>query len=769
MVRDNSPSHYVRSRTIVALGLVMAVAVTLLSSALILWRHAEVIAKARDDLANVSTLLATQSNQAFQGINVVQDQLIDQLRGGGAATQETLASIAGDRPFHEELKRNTRSIDLLDAIGIVDERGKLLNFSRAWPVPAIDVSDREYFHVLMNASARSYWSRPTKSRGNGAWAIYRAQRFDRPDGAPLGLVLGTISVARLERHYASIKLPTRSSIALYRHDGVMLVRHPADDQDGQIASDSIARFARSLTSGAVHHVFDERGAGGEELITSVSRLPDYPLLVAASSPREAVLAGWRREAAAVGLLAAILNVTIGVAGLLGLRQLRAADRAFRAEQHAARHDVLTGLPNRSYFKQRLESMLCAEGREPSSFALLLIDLDHFKEVNDTFGHPAGDQLLRVVADRLRLALGPNDFLARLGGDEFAVIHPGDGGATEASALGANVLQALSSPVRLDEVEVRISCCVGLALSSADACQPDRLLAHADLALFRAKEGGRASVRAYTDEIGVERKERLSLLHDLREAVDGAKLRVFFQPIVNLGQRRIVAFEALLRWRDPARGFVSPATFIPLAEESGLIGRIGPWVLNAACKEAASWPEGVKVAVNLSPVQFRTQDVYAQTCDALAATGLAPARLMLEITESVQLEQTQAGQTLRDLRELGVGVSLDDFGTGYASLSYLRSFPFDLIKIDQSFVREMHRSLECEVIVQTVLAMGQRLGIDVTAEGVETMEQLERLRQQGCTKVQGYLLGVPMPAEAVPGFLANWRYPSSDGPKIALVS
>ena len=749
-----------RSKLIIALGALMAASVTLAAVALLAWRHEEVLANAQDGLRNVSTLLASQSEQIFQGIDVVQNRLIERLEIEQVRSPDDLRRIGSTRETHDRLVGLTQSLGMLDAMAIIDNHGRLLSSSRGWPAPEVTVTDRDYFRALSTPGAPAvYWSAPVRSRGNGARTIYYARRLSASDGSLIGLVLGMILVERLEQNFAAIAMPGRSAIDLVRDDGVTLVR-----RSPRLASKEEARRLEPSTILSPDDDEEQR-----EVITAATPVAGYPLSVIASVSRDAALAGWRREAGVIGALALLLNLTIAAAGLLGVRQLRASDKAFVAEQAAARHDVLTGLPNRTYFRERLDLLLASRRETQQEFALLLIDLDHFREINDALGHAAGDQTLRAVAGRLQNAIGPADFLARLGGDEFAIIHPDQGNGLEVPALAENVLDRLSRQIRLIDGEIRISCSIGTAIAGRDADSAAELLAHADLALSRAKEAGRTAIRAYTDDIGTERKQRLSLLSDLRRAVEEQRLSVFFQPIISLQTRKVVGFEALLRWKDERRGFVPPSEFIPLAEESGMIGRLGNWVLEEACRHAATWPEGVKVSVNLSPVQLRTQDVFAQTYAALHAADLPPRRLILEITESVQLEQTHAGMTLRNLRDLGIGVALDDFGTGYASLSYLRSFPFDLIKIDQSFVRDMHRSVESEVIVQTVLALGGRLGMSVTAEGVETLAQLETLQRQGCSKAQGYLFAAPMPADEVLRFLAAWRFPGDEGaPPITLV-
>lgn len=416
--------------------------------------------------------------------------------------------------------------------------------------------------------------------------------------------------------------------------------------------------------------------------------------------------------------------------------------------HMAHHDALTDLPNRVLFRDELDTTLLAAGESQAAYVLCL-DLDRFKDVNDTLGHPVGDKLLKAVADRLRNTIGPYDTVARLGGDEFAIIQR-HAGPAENGHLAQRLVTEIGTPFDIDGHHVIIGTSIGIASAPEDGRDPDILLKAADMALYRAKMQGRGNFQYFEKEMDARMQERRALELDLRKALCNDELEVYYQPLINLKEDRISGFEALLRWHHPQRGMVSPAVFIPLAEEIGMIGRIGAWVLKQACDDASSWPDNTRVAVNLSPAQFKNQGLILDVTSALAASGLPARRLELEITESVMLQDTDAVlSTLHELRALGVRISMDDFGTGYSSLSYLRKFPFDKIKIDQSFVRDLSERKDSLAIIKAVATMSASLGMDTVAEGVETSSQLDTLRLEGCTEVQGYLFSRPRPVADIP--------------------
>jgi diguanylate cyclase (GGDEF)-like protein/PAS domain S-box-containing protein len=422
--------------------------------------------------------------------------------------------------------------------------------------------------------------------------------------------------------------------------------------------------------------------------------------------------------------------------------------------YLAHHDPLTSLPNRTKFREDLEQTLRRVNRD-GRLAVLCLDLDHFKEINDSLGHPIGDDLLKDVAIRLRTSVREGDTVARLGGDEFAIVQAGtDLQASESSSLAERLVEIVGAPYAIHGHQLNIGVSIGIAFAPNDGEDPDQLLKNADMALYRAKEDGRATYRFFEPGMDARAQARRLLEIDLRAALTRDEFEVHYQPIHDLNTDRITAFEALIRWKHPRRGMISPIDFIPLAEETGLITQLGDWILRKACMDAAAWSREVRVAVNLSPVQFKNSNLVQSVISALAASGLAPERLELEITESVLLQDSEATlAALHKLRSFGVKISMDDFGTGYSSLSYLRSFPFDKIKIDRSFVHELATREDSMAIVRAVTGLGKSLGISIVAEGVETNEQLGLLRTEGCTEVQGFLFSRPRPAQDVEAMLS----------------
>jgi diguanylate cyclase (GGDEF)-like protein/PAS domain S-box-containing protein len=429
-------------------------------------------------------------------------------------------------------------------------------------------------------------------------------------------------------------------------------------------------------------------------------------------------------------------------------------------EHMALHDTLTELPNRVLLNQRIEQAL--EEVEPGGVvAVHLLDLDNFKTVNDTLGHAAGDKLLKLVADRLRTLIRDTDTIARMGGDEFAIIQVAIGQSADATALAYRAIDTVGEPYLIEGREVVIGTSVGIAVAPTDGQTAEQLMRNADLALYRAKADGRRTYRFFEPDMDAQMQVRQALEDDLRKALPGGEFEVHYQPVVNLKSDDVSGFEALIRWRHPEKGLVAPGTFIPLAEEIGFIVPLGEWALREACAAAAKWPGDLKVAVNLSPVQFRGPGLVEVVVSALAASGLPAERLELEITENILLDDSEATiSTLYQLRALGVRIALDDFGTGYASLSYLQSFPFDKIKIDRSFVKDIADGVGSLNIVRAVTAMAKGLGMTTTAEGVETKEQLEIVRAEGCTEIQGYLFSKPLEARGIRKFLRQWSKESA---------
>ena len=492
-----------------------------------------------------------------------------------------------------------------------------------------------------------------------------------------------------------------------------LVRHSI--RAGNHVGRSVRQVFRDMTHALAHNSFDQ-----------IQTSPDGDRTIALS----------RRMMADGGSVIILEDVT---------ERKRAQERI----THLARFDELTGLANRGQFRERISSILTALQDHDNGITIHLIDLDRFKSVNDTLGHPIGDKLLREVAQRLTGLIRPTDMITRFGGDEFVVLQTGTARREDAQWLAERLAKALAEPFDIDGHRVDIGASIGIAMAPADGSDADELLKKADMALYVAKNGGGGNHCFFAAEMEEAIQQRRALELDLREALGSDQFHIHFQPLVDLRSGRVTTCEALVRWEHPVRGNVPPSVFIPIAEETGLIIELGEWVLQNACAEAASWPHGVKVAVNLSPVQFRDRGLALHVVSALAKSGLKAQRLELEITERVLLEENDGTlAVMEQLKNLGVGISLDDFGTGYSSLNYLRQFPFHKIKIDQSFIRDLGEKGDARPIIGAVASLGAGLDKLVVAEGIETEEQMKLVRAQGCHEGQGHFFGKPMSGPAI---------------------
>ncbi len=490
--------------------------------------------------------------------------------------------------------------------------------------------------------------------------------------------------------------------------------------------------AGNYKSKSVKQVIDELAAGlAQDTFEQFQTSPDGDRTIAVS----------RRMMAEGGSVIILEDVT---------ERQRAQERI----AHLAKFDELTGLANRTQFRERINAILASTQASDNHVTIHLIDLDRFKAINDTLGHPVGDKLLQEVATRLSAVIKPADMITRFGGDEFVVLQTATKRRQDAKLLAQRLAKALERPFEIDGHRMDIGASIGIAMAPKDGIDADQLLKKADMALYAAKNGGRGSHRFFTAEMEEAVQARRTLELDLRDALALNQFELYFQPLVDLRTGRVTTCEALLRWKHPERGWVPPAVFIPVAEETGGIIALGEWVLHRACLEAATWPRDVKVAVNLSPVQFKERTLALQIVSALAKSGLAAHRLELEITERVLLEESGGTlATMEQFKQLGVGTALDDFGTGYSSLNYLHKFPFHKIKIDQSFIRDLGQERDARAIIRAVVSLGEGLDMVVVAEGIETEEQMKLVTAQGCHEGQGYYFGRPMNANAMRDRLA----------------
>jgi diguanylate cyclase (GGDEF)-like protein/PAS domain S-box-containing protein len=438
-----------------------------------------------------------------------------------------------------------------------------------------------------------------------------------------------------------------------------------------------------------------------------------------------------------------------------IADVTAAHSAHRQLRWLAHNDTLTGLRNRHQFRQELTELLQGGSSWPPHTALLGLDLDHFKNVNDTLGHAVGDELLREVARRLQSTVRRADTVARMGGDEFAVLLRQVADRREVHALAQRLVETLSQPYAVGSSQLVVGCSIGAAMADEAEADTEALLRNADQALYAAKAEGRGTLRFFSADMAQSAQRRQLVEQALRSALAGHELSLVYQPLVALADNRVIGFEALLRWHHPVLGVVSPSEFVPVAEDSGLMPEIGRWVLRQACAEAARWPSSITLSVNVSPVQVMASDLPAVVREATSAAGLAPSRLEIEITESAFLQEgAGAAESIRALHAAGARLALDDFGTGYSALAYLRRYPFDTLKIDRSFVRDMLSRSDADAIVGMIVGLGRSLKLHTVAEGVEMPAQAEALRRHGCNSIQGYLIARPMPASEVPGFLAR---------------
>jgi diguanylate cyclase (GGDEF)-like protein len=819
-------------------------------------------------------LLARHFDQQLEDFGAIQEDLAGYVQSSGIDDSEHYRRRMSSPDIHLMLKSKIGALSYVGAVNLFDADGVLINSSSLWPVPAINVADRDYFKTFKSdPNAPSLLVEPVHSRITGVWTTILARKLTGRNGELLGSISRGIEAVHFEKFFASLALGDGATISMFHQDGTLLARHPHVEAmiGRKFKPDPLRLRAQSqIGYGTIRLVSP---IDGEDRLVSARSLTNFPLAIIASTTVSAALADWGAQTrfliamggVSVLVIAAMLflvvrklsqqhrlsqqrltlekrrldtavnNMTQGLLlfdssqrlvicnqryiqmyGLsaeivkpgctfreviahrkatgsfvgdldaycslilrdIGLRQVMTietpdgrsiqianeplADGGWvathediterrRAEQrirHLAHYDALTDLPNRALFHERLKRELSsiAPARQ---LAVLYIDIDEFKSVNDSLGHLIGDELLKSVAVSLNRCVVAPDFVARLGGDEFAIVQTAVKTPAEVTALVTQVFDAIREPYECLGHQLTTDASIGIALAPEHGVDLDQILKNADLAMYAAKTAGRRTYRFFEPDMEARVRARRELEMDLREAITDGGLEVYYQPCVGLQDNKITGCEALLRWRHSERGMISPAEFVPIAEDTGLINQIGEWVLTKACAEAATWPEDVKLAVNVSPVQFKSGTLALKIVAALAASGLPANRLELEITEAVLIRDDEAALAiLHQLRAIGVRIALDDFGTGYSSLSYLQRFPFDKIKIDRCFVTDIAEPGGSSCIVRAVVNIAAERHMTTTAEGVETQQQQELLRALGCSEMQGYLFSPPKPAAEI---------------------
>lgn len=662
----------------------------------------------------------------------------------------------GEVDLHKLVASKDILSDLIVQVAIIDADG-IMHASSAGPQPAPrqDLSDRAHYRAhIDNPIDDLYISAPVVGRVSKKWSVQITRRFHKPDGSFGGVVVASLNPEHFTEFYRSINFGNTTFISIVGMDGI--VRASGGPESG------LYGLGEDLTDSELLQELNWRSFGdftdgsakGTDRLVTYRKVRGYPLAVTMSIEVDEIYAGVRGGRIGNILLGLILTIGIAIAVIRNVRDQIEVSRM-------AAQDALTTLPNRRIFRDELERLATQWSKgdapaEDNAFAVLTLDIDHFKTVNDTLGHPVGDALLIDVGHRILSVADENDLVCRLGGDEFAILVRSLECRSQAEAMAKKLINVIAQPFELEGQTITVTASVGIAMGPEASLDPDELMIASDLALYAAKSGGRRTYRFFHKEMADEIEARSQLESELREALDRQHLELHYQPVVDLRRNKICGFEALLRWRHPEKGLISPEKFISIAEDTGLIIPIGAWALREACKQAASWPDDIKIAVNLSAVQFKDPNLFETILDAVFEAGIDANRLELEITESLLLDSSEDTlAVLHKLRKAGVRTAMDDFGTGYSSLAYLMSFPFDKIKVDRSFISELNNRPEHNVIVRAIIKIGRVFNMTVTGEGVETAQQFKYLRTLGCSEAQGYHISRPLPAEEARSLIDTW--------------
>ena len=702
---------------------------------------------------NIATILAQQTTHSVQSIDIVLRDIADRVSGYDAENADPAETVRINHFLRDRLAQLSQA----DVVSISDRNGKLIASTRG-STPS-DITDREFFnHHRDRRDTGLFIARPMIGRITGAATIFFSRRIEAADGTFLGVAVAGVQPEYFLRTGDAISSIPGETFVLLDTDGYIYVRHPSPLDRTGLKMPLPDEWRAILARGGGAYRSDGVYSPAPRSV-AVRPLRDYPLVVNVAVVEAIALQDFNQRAIVIVSVALMMILGFSVLLRLLLKQFRRAiesDAALRERearlQFMAQHDFLTGLANRALFVERLEELFRSFHNGGPEFCVLLIDLDQFKDINDSYGHKIGDEALVRFAEDLKRQAAPGDLAARLGGDEFAIIRSfGQSSRDSAVTFAERLLREIRTPFVNAQCRLTIGASVGLAFAEDAAAAPGDILRNADLALYQAKADGRSCFRIFEPAMQQKVLAEIELTNDLREALNRGALTLDYQPIFNIAGDEVAGMEALARWRHPVKGNVPPTQFVALAEKAGLIGQLGEFVLDRACRDARSWPPHVRVAVNVSAIQISQGLLVQAVQTALNTSGLNPRQLEIEITESAIMGDDETSlRTLRELRALGVGIALDDFGTGFSSLSYLSRFPIDKIKIDRSFTANIDSERSSIAIISATASIARALDIRTTAEGVETEDQLFLLRAAGIDEAQGYLIGRPAP-------LGDWRF------------
>lgn len=739
-------------QAIVALVIFVAAAATIGSVLFIIHGRNSAIERAQSELRNYAFVLAEQTEQALQAVEFVQKDIIARIRYSLLFGKNNFDAIGMSDPIFDALIEKAAELPHVRGLAIIRADGISLATSQGREAyRPHNVSGRPYFQqIIADPEVETRISPVIPSLLSNRETIMVSRKITDSRGEVLGVINAALDLDYFSTLYGRLVTNSRLQTSLLRTDGAPLAQYPIDGQTSRVDDEILQTLRSSERSGTISF----RTAEGEDRLGAAKASSSFPVAIVVSDAYASILSTWRLHATAIGGTAILMNIAIAFAWYLGRRQMNSSVMRAASESYLARHDILTKAPNRLYFLEEMRRTIDDAVSQKREFALFVIDLNRFKEINDTLGHPTGDLMIQSIASRLKACVLDRGFVARIGGDEFAMILNEIRDQAEVDRFAQSIVASLEAPHQIDERVLQCRCSVGIAIGPRHGSTADELLKAADLALYAVKAMPKLSYRFYDAELNAERLKRRDLENALPQAIENDEFELYYQPIVSLKTGRYWGFESLVRWRRPGHGLVPPNTFIPTLEDMGLIIPLGQKILESACLAAAKWPASKHVAVNVSPIQLASDDVIEHIRRALAVSKLKPSRLTIEVTESVLLGEG-AVERLRSIRDLGVSIALDDFGTGFASMSYLQTYPYQKIKIDRSFVAKISDP-KSQAIVTATINLAQALKIETTAEGVETVEQLEALRLAGASQAQGYLFAKPMPEAEIPAFLQQTR-------------